>query len=113
MKAKSRGLICDIFKPHDGDHSAGGLSSRCKEVTLIDANGAFDPNADRPAVKLVRRRIDGQIYVHAEPVDAPSSHMMFGGTFVFSHDSRFGEVVGHRQPIALHDRHEVAQPVQD
>lgn len=76
---------------------------------MIDARGPFPPTDDAPAVRLVRRNIGGEIYVHAEPVAPcpPNACRMAGGTFIYSCDSRFSEAVGHSYPISLHDRDEV------
>ena len=70
--------------------------------------GPFTPSDDAPAVRLVRRRIGGEEYIHAEPVDpCPSGACrMAGGTFIYSCDSRYREAVGHSYPVSLHDRHE-------
>jgi len=62
-------------------------------------------------VKLVRRQFgDGKEYVHAEPFfceDWPEErfknrHVMFGGNFLYSCDSRFREICSY--PIPIHDR---------
>lgn len=101
----NKGLICEIFRWHLGECSNGGLSSRVQAVTLIDADGPFAPTDDRPAVRLVRRQLEGGEYVHAEPItDRPKPWFMAGGTFIFSHDSRWRDAVGHSYPISLHDR---------
>ena len=103
------GLHCNIYNSDLGNCSAGGISSRVKCVTLMDAdNGPSEPTAEFPAVKLVRRRISGEDYIHAEPVEpCPSGACrMAGGTFIYSCDSRYREAVGHSYPVSLHDRHE-------
>ncbi len=106
----TKGLLCEIFRPSYGDCSAGGISSRFKSVTLMDADGPFEPTDDAPAVRLVRRKIyPGEPeYVHAEPVEPcpGGACRMAGGTFIYSCDSRFHEAVGHSYPVSLHDRHE-------
>lgn len=109
---QATGLRCDIFRWSLGECSAGGISSRVKTVTLMDAaNGPFEPSADAPAVKLVKRNIGGEIYVHAEPVEPcpAGACRMAGGTFIHTCDSRYREAVGHSYPISLHDREELPE----
>ncbi len=78
-------------------------------MTLIDANGPSEPTEDYPAVKLVRRELFGMKYIHAEPVNQPSgmNGPMFGGTFIYSCDSRFRDMCPY--PIPLHDRFETVE----
>lgn len=101
-----------------GDCSNGGISSRCKAVTLVGPGvpEIFGPSDDAPAVRLVRRDVGREIVVHAEPLDAsgkpfPRMHFQAGGAFVASSDGRFGNALralGHSGycAISLHDRHE-------
>jgi len=107
-----KGLICYIYKPKHGDCSNGGLSSWADEVTLIDSkiNGPFEPTPSRPAVKIIRRTIRGQEYIHAEPMeDCPDNEIgyMMGGCFIYTSDSRMREVLPY--PIPLHDRSELPE----
>ena len=118
-----KGLHCQIYRSDlMGGCASGGISERVKNVTLIGdgVDGVFEPSVDAPAVKLVKRNIDG-IYVHAEPdlthatnatelarIGTETPWLMAGGTFIYSCDSRFGQAVGHSQPISLHDRFEKA-----
>jgi len=100
-----KGLLCFIFHDHLGNSSNGGISSRCKEVVLLDAADVFDATAERPAVRLVRR---GN-YTIAVPVMEPHGKLigpMFGGCFIHTCDSRFRKFVGHDYPVPLHDRWE-------
>jgi hypothetical protein len=104
---KTRGLICEIYR-RTGEFSNGGISSRCQAVTLVDIGvDLFDPVADRPAVKLVKRNFGNRVYLHAEPLEQPTGLVgpMAGGTFIYSCDSRFPS----DYPIALHDRWETEQ----
>ena len=82
-------------------------------VTILDSElvrhggGIFSPDPDSPAVRLVRRVIGGVSYTHAEPVmpeGAPDPCWMFGGTFIFTSDSRMTGIASY--PIPLHDRSE-------
>lgn len=100
------GLICDIYKPHDGDCSAGGISSTHRTVLLIDpsVSGPFAPHPDRPTVRLTRRNLrlrNGRgEYLHAVPDAVADKWSMMGGCFIWSSDSRFPS----DYPIPLHDR---------
>jgi len=111
------GLILEVFRCSYGDCSAGGISSKYKEVTAINCEGPFDPAPDRPPVILESHVAN---CVRAVPVDTDGRPLrrpehtgpMFGGCYVASSDSRFGEKVrallGHKfyGAVALHDRYE-------
>ena len=106
------GLTCQIFRWSLGDCSNAGISSRVQQVTLIGLGPEaeiFKPTLERPAVRLVKRQIGREIYLHAEPVERPQwvettrascVGPMHGGTFIYSSDNRFPS----SYPIALHDR---------
>ncbi len=103
-----KGLICEIYKYYGSDSSNNGISAKAESVTLVGEGipEIFEPNDYRPAVKLVKRIIRGKEYVHAEPVEWESEgddiRGMFGGTFIYTSDSRFPAT----HPIPLHDRRE-------
>lgn len=102
------GIRCSIYQWNRGNCSAGGISSKTHEVTLIlPGGGPVTPDESMPAVQLVRRNLFGRVYVHAEPVEpCPSwACRMMGGTFIYASDSRFDEAVNNGgYPVALHDR---------
>jgi len=115
MSETLKGLHLMIFRSSMPDCSFDGISSRCKEVTLVGEGIApiFDATEECPAIKLVRRIIGGLPYVHAELVETPKGMenrwLMFGGTYVATSDSRFSEAVrklGWQGPVPLHDRYE-------
>lgn len=98
-----KGLLALIFRSSIGDCSHGGVSGRADRVVVVDnaMPGVFAPDARTPAVKLVQR---GK-WLHAEPVERRAgAGPMFGGTFIWSSDSRFRAVSEY--PIPLHDRWE-------
>jgi len=98
------GLICHIYRSGLGECSNGGVSSKTDMVTLVGIGlSPYEPTAECPAIKLVER--NG--YAHAEPVEQPVGLVgpMFGGTFIYSSDSRFPG----KYPIALHDRWETQE----
>jgi hypothetical protein len=87
-------------------------------VTIVNAEGPFEPTDDAPAVVLVVRDLFGGKYVHAEPVvpaGTAKPWFMHGGTYIETSDSRFGEAIRrltgnkHAYPVALHDRTETAE----
>lgn len=106
-----KGLIAYIYR-NGRDSSNGGISSRVDSVVVLGGPEIFEPGADRPAVKLVRRQFGSGVYIHAEPVDKPAGDLvgpMFGGTYISSCDSRWRDLVGHSYPIPLHDRWETPE----
>ena len=114
-----KGLHVYILQPSLGNSSNGGLSSRCASVTLVGetVSGPFEPDDASPAVKLVKRVINGEVVIHAEPVQPvrPGNiGYMAGGAFIHTSDSRFGEALralGHSGycAISLHDRQETQE----
>jgi hypothetical protein len=93
------------------DSTNGGVTSKADVVMLVwdDEPGAVMPTPRTEAVallRLVKRRIFGQDYMHAEPIDKPEGMVgpMFGGNYTASSDSRFPS----RYPIPVHDRFETA-----
>jgi hypothetical protein len=113
------GLIAYIMKHKGTDCSNGGLSSRHDEVTIVNADGPFDPTEDRPAVILVARAPVGtrQILTAYPAVHQGGKWvkdprwLMMGGTYISCSDSRFGELcnrlgVPFYGAVALHDRYE-------
>lgn len=112
-----RGLILSVLRNAEiGDCSNGGISARHVAVTLIGPGvpEIFEPSDDRPAVRLVKREIGGDLVIHAEPVtldSRPAVWWMASGAFVSTCDSRFGDLLrslGHSPyaAIPLHDRRE-------
>lgn len=129
-----QGLRLDIYRGPYGDCSAGGISGRCKNVTLIgtldlrnggeqrmnrqwraaniepltgDSRGPFEVTDEAPAVVMVYRKpINGRPLVHVEPLEWPEgSWSMAGGTYVHG-DSRFSDLAGFYGAVAFHDRFE-------
>lgn len=104
------GLLTFILRSSH-DYTNGGLSARVDKAVLIGEGlpEIFGPGADAPGLRL-RRRGD---YVYAEPVDRPEGELcgpMFGGNYLVSCDSRFGDAVGAcGRPIPIHDRFETPE----
>lgn len=101
-----KGLHAYIYR-QGTDCSNGGISSRCDAVTIVGEGipEVFSAREDAPAVRVVRRQFASGQYVHLEPVDQPAGMCgpMFGGTLVYSSDSRFRELVS-PYAVSLHDR---------
>ena len=94
-------LTAAIFRGDTCNCSNNGISSKHNEVTLIDVPGPFPVVDSAPAVRIVKRFLSGRDYFHAEPVtDNKKQWFMFGGTFIYTSDSRFP----YDYPIPLHDR---------
>lgn len=125
------GLTVGIYK-NGTDCSNGGLSSRVKELTLVNVDGPFEPTEERPAALLVPGTLPGiarvvpaaEVTGHGAAVEyhgkwapllADGDKTMgpsMGGCYVASADSRFVEAVeeitGARfyGAVPLHDRFE-------
>ena len=110
------GLRADIYRHGRGRFANGGISDTLDAVTIVDIDGPSEPSDDAPAVRLVRRVIGGQAYVHAEPVEPVGEGRigyMAGGTVIRSLDARFRRALvklGHpAEAVSLHDRSETPE----
>jgi len=109
------GIIASIYThPLYKGCSMNGISERCTEVTVVNAEGPFEPTKQRPAV-LLESHVPGIVRAvpcSREGVKDPGIWWMNGGAFVSSSDSRFSraaeKLVGGRfyGAVALHDRNE-------
>ena len=118
--SKITGLRAMIFRSNMGDCSNRGPSGQAGNdgVLVVDDEvlgpvefeaGDFERWNYFP-VRLVHRQIGGEPYVHAVPLvceEWPGSeryegHTMFGGTFIYTSDSRLRDISPY--PIPLHDR---------
>jgi len=101
------GMLASIYRSDLGDCSMKGVSSRATKVCVVNVDGPFEPSADAPAVRLVKRRYGNVVAI---PVGLEDGQVMFGGTYVETSDSRFDEAVRNLSgydfgfPVALHDR---------
>lgn len=131
------GLRVQILRPAErGDCSLNGISNRYPDAVIVgvryrEASGGsveaaavkrglkalpriFAASQRAAEVELVVRQIGGGLYVHAEPVEGNGRWAMFGGCYIDTSDSRFGELLhaiyGDNRsqvgPIPLHDRYE-------
>ena len=108
-----KGITALIYRDSLGtDFSNRGISARVMEVTVIGEgiDPVFEATEERPAVRLVKNEhFHRETVIHAQPVtpaDEPAPWYMFGGTFIFSSDSRFRRAAGHYGAVPLHDRRE-------
>jgi hypothetical protein len=111
------GLILRIYRSDLGDCSNDGLSKHHTEVTAVNCEGPFDPTPERPAV-IIDSHVKGCVRVvpagnDGQPLKHPGAvGPMFGGTYVTTSDSRFGQKVnqllGHDfyGAVPFHDRFE-------
>ena len=110
-----KGLRIEIYKPHYGDCSNNGITSKCKHLTLIGENiPELDEATDEaPAVKIITREIicgKKVNYMHIEPMGKPTgSGWMYGGCIASTSDSRFPS----RYPLKIHDRQEFNRNMDD
>ena len=107
-----KGITALIYRDALGiDFSNRGISATVTEVTVVGPgiDPVFEATDERPAVRIVKREnASGTIY-HAEPLPTqgePAPWYMFGGTFIFSSDSRFRESIDFYGALPLHDRRE-------
>jgi hypothetical protein len=109
-----KGLLCSVYSSAT-NCSNGGISSRYKKVILTGSGipEIFTPNINCPEVvlqidegqtghELVCRQDGEKGRMKALPVDHENKGYMFGGSFVYSSDSRFPAC----SPIPLFDRFE-------
>jgi hypothetical protein len=97
---KSSGLILEIYRSNY-DSNLNVMNGK-KQVVLVGSNmpEIFEASEEMPAIRLVTRKLFGKEYTHAEPLEA--GNYAFGGSFVFTSDSRLREYFDY--PIPLHDR---------
>tara|TARA_Y100001970_G_scaffold253106_1_gene327531 strand:- start:369 stop:749 length:381 start_codon:yes stop_codon:yes gene_type:complete len=124
------GIIANIYRISNyPDCSNDGISNNFEEVCVVNCNGPFDFNEDRPPVILEKGQslIKGEENVKAYPVDIEhyketkeirrrKEWHMFGGTYIGCSDGRFGrkisEILGrnvYTEIVPLHDRTEPYQ----
>jgi hypothetical protein len=127
----SHGLPCTVFRS-DVDCTNGGVTSTTWRVTVVldpeavallaakgedfgwhrtkvDQEAGLELNdygepTSRPALRISVRSIGGETYLTAYPLGRrwKNRHLMMGGNFVYSCDSRFRRLCAY--PIPVHDR---------
>lgn len=106
------GLLVFVYRKPDGvDCTAGGITSKEKNLKLVGPNvcGPFDVKPGEVYLELEMRNVGGgKKYLTAYPmVDGHRQYgddgvTMFGGNFIYSCDDRFPS----DYPIPVHDRFE-------
>lgn len=120
------GLRAEVFRSKLGDCSNGGLSGRVDTVTIVNAEGPFEPDEHAPAVLLRKGPMGTVNAVPAEwestvgkergwVAERPSGRVgpMMGGAYIATSDSRLREALnrlgaGFYGAVALHDRFETS-----
>ena len=99
-------VLCQILKHKspDYDHcSNGGLSERHTQVILTDEENPLIGMI--PVVKLMYGAYAVPVLIQqTQPMVGP----MAGGCYIVSSDTNYRKLVGHSNPISLHDRYETA-----
>lgn len=105
-----KGLLCTVLRPADANERAAAarITGKATHVLLVGESIARTHDSiELPFVKLVQRRISGEIFTVAYPPEVddnlarngyPTGYI-FGGNFIWSADSRFPS----RQPIPVYD----------
>lgn len=105
---KYKGLTAKVLKSKGIDCTLNGVSSKYDEFIVIGEGipERHEGNEDNSNVlKIVKRKLFGSDYLHAEPLNKPSNTVgaMFGGNYIDVVGSMFN---GIKYPIAIHDRFE-------
>lgn len=102
-----KGLLCAIYESKGfGNCSNYGISARCKQVVLVpnelfpNIPQIFEAADDAPAVEFHKIEFMDKTFYHVKPVELGNRHSMFGGSFIYTSDSRFP----FDHPVKLHDR---------
>lgn len=98
------GLIVSIYRS-DYDCELNYFYGK-KSVTVINAEGPFEPTEDRPAAKIISTLAGSKIIVPADEYSDKDGVQMSGGTFGYSSDSRFTKTAGTYNAVPIHDRRE-------
>lgn len=91
------GIHAYVYRSDLGDCTNGGISSKAKGLTIVNANGPFEPDDNHPAAMLVSH-VNHAVIRPAEKDSEGVYHpvnkwWMFGGNYAATSDSRFGEAV--------------------
>jgi hypothetical protein len=109
------GLTAYVYRSSLGDCSNGGVSGRCNTVVVTNIEGPSKPSKDSPGVSLESGPLNTVV---ARPNEGCGDDRligpMFGGCYIATSDSRFGqkvtELLGSGRhfygAVALHDRYE-------
>jgi hypothetical protein len=101
------GLTVNVYKSNF-DCTLNGISSKCNELCLINVDGPFNPDDDKPAALLVPGNLPNTVKIIPANVNQNKTWVMDGGNFAYSSDARFNNAVekiaGYRGAVSIHDR---------
>jgi len=102
-----KGYRVRIFRSDISSSSSNILNSENSAILVTDGMSGDSSTvlSSEPHLKLIKRDIFGKTVLSAEPINYghEGKSKMFGGSFIWSTDSRFRNHVS-ESPIALHDR---------
>ena len=96
-------LTVEVYKNSFGDCTNNGVTSDASQTFVVPCeHGPISGNwaEEMEYVILVPGTAGNRMHMKPQGV---SGHTMFGGNFVYTSDSRFGELYG-SHPIHVHDR---------
>ena len=95
----AKGLLVSVLRNGYGDCTANGVTKHCNDFVLVGEGvpEIFEANERTPALYLIPGRGNRQFVATPD-----GRYNMFGGSFIYSCDSRFSAISG--QPIHVHDR---------
>lgn len=102
-------LIADVFRSgsEGNDCTNNGISSKRKRLYILSATkGPFEPQDIRECVYIEWRNVMGSQYINCKPAYYRKRWYMAGGNFLYTSDSRFGDITKCKYPISIHDRYE-------
>lgn len=93
------GLLASVYR--DDFSGTRCLLKAARQVVVLNAEGPYQPDRDRPGVVLARGAGGAGIVIALPadrdgrplPLSGSSGPLMFGGAYIATSDSRFGEAV--------------------
>jgi len=110
------GLLVSVYRFPLGDCTLGGISSKAKDLCLVNVDGPFSPDEKCPAAMLVPGNGRGLVKIVPAVLDdkkrysAEPRWVMMGGNFAHTSDSRFNNAVSRITgavsygAVPIHDR---------
>lgn len=110
------GLNVSVYRFPLGDCTLDGISSKAKDLCLVNVDGPSSPSADQPAAMLVKGNMPGMVKIVPALLDDKQRYsqdprwVMMGGNYAATSDSRFHRAVeaitGHPSygAVPIHDR---------
>lgn len=81
-----------VFVPYDCTSNGWSGNYGFDHACIINADGPFEPDEYHPAVMVCRHRTMPSLHVVSVKHYEAGRWTMFGGNFLYSSDSRFGEL---------------------